>query len=66
MESQTLGILWCYACNKSTAHEVGFRSDPEFIGKLLVCRDWGDTIREPLGVLCEGLGVDLVSQGGNC
>ena len=54
MESQTLGILWCYTCDKSTAHELRYRSDPEFIGKLLVCGDCGETVMEPLvGRGCE-------------
>jgi hypothetical protein len=41
-------FLWCYSCERSTAHEVRYRSDPEFIGSLLVCRDCGESVKEPL------------------
>ena len=46
---QTGNVLWCYGCGRSTEHELRYRSDPDFTGKLLVCQTCGETVKEPLG-----------------
>ncbi len=44
-----LARIWCYTCDGSTAHEVRYRSELDFVGKILVCRECGERIKEPLG-----------------
>ena len=44
--------LFCKTCDNVTAHETRYRSDNEFIGKLLVCGHCGEQILEPLKTGC--------------
>ncbi len=49
LQRQESNVLWCYTCDRPTAHEIRYRSDPKFTGKLLVCRECGETIKQLLG-----------------
>ena len=40
---------WCYACDSNTGHEVRYMSEHDFIGKILVCKDCGEKIKQPIG-----------------
>jgi len=40
--------LWCYCCDRPTSHEARYMSELSFTGKLLVCNECGETIREPI------------------
>ena len=40
---------WCYSCDTNTSHEIRYMSEHEFIGKILVCRDCGEKIKQPIG-----------------
>lgn len=42
-------FLSCYGCDRLAGHEVRYRSDAEFTGKLLVCQDCCETVKQPLG-----------------
>jgi rubrerythrin len=44
--------LFCRTCNVDRVHETRYRSDDEFIGKILVCEHCGETIFEPLRMGC--------------
>jgi len=44
--------LFCRTCSTSTTHETMYRSDNEFIGKILVCEHCGETVFEPLRTGC--------------
>ncbi len=46
---EPLDSLFCYSCDKPTGHETRYMSELSFTGKLLVCKDCGETIREPFG-----------------
>ncbi len=32
-----------------TYHEIRYRSDDQFIGRILICQDCGDEILQPIG-----------------
>ncbi len=32
-----------------TYHEIRYRSDDRFIGRILICQDCGDEILQPIG-----------------
>ena len=40
--------FWCSTCNRATTHEVRYMSEFTFTGKLLVCAECGETVKEPL------------------
>jgi len=42
-------IIWCGICEKQTPHDIRHIFASNFIGKLLVCRNCGETVRRPLG-----------------
>jgi len=48
MQSMDLKIF-CPRCREPTYREVRYRSDPQFIGRVLVCEHCGERILEPLG-----------------
>ena len=54
MQSMDLKIF-CPRCREPTYREVRYRSDPQFIGRVLVCEHCGERILEPLasGRECE-------------
>ncbi len=41
--------LFCYTCDRTTNHEVRYRSNLGIIEKLLVCRMCSETVKEPVG-----------------
>lgn len=47
--AQALDTLFCYSCDRLTNHETRYMSGPSFIGKLLVSRECGEIIKEPVG-----------------
>jgi len=52
MERGLEPVLFCLTCDTSTTHETRYRSDNEFIGKILVCEHCGETVFEPLRTVC--------------
>jgi len=40
---------FCQPCQKPTPHQIRYRSDPDFIGRVLVCQNCGQRVLEPLG-----------------
>jgi len=40
---------FCQTCRELTYREVRYRSDFQFVGRLLVCQNCGETILEPVG-----------------
>jgi len=40
---------YCQPCQKPTNHQIQYRSDPDFVGRVLVCENCGPRIPEPLG-----------------
>jgi len=40
---------WCYSCDTNTSHEIRYMSEHEFIGKILVCKNCGEKIKQPIG-----------------
>ncbi len=42
-------VVWCDTCDRPTPREVRYRSDQVFVGKLLVCTECGEMIKQPLG-----------------
>src|SRR3989442_1558633 len=47
--------VFCQTCRELTYREVRYRSDFQFVGRLLVCQNCGETILEPVGTgtVCE-------------
>ncbi len=47
--------VFCQTCREPTYREVRYRSDYQFVGQLLVCRNRGETILEPVetGTACQ-------------
>ncbi len=41
--------VFCQTCRELTYREVRYRSDFQFVGRLLVCQNCGKTILEPVG-----------------
>jgi hypothetical protein len=41
--------VFCRICKELTYREVRYRSDFQFVGRLLVCQNCGETILEPVG-----------------
>ena len=41
--------VYCVQCTEPTYHEIRYRSDFQFIGRILVCCSCGWEILEPLG-----------------
>src|SRR5216684_684731 len=41
--------VFCRTCQETTYREVRYRSDFQFVGRLLVCQSCGETILEPVG-----------------
>gem|GEM_PF-6259861 len=41
--------VFCRICKEPTYREVRYRSDFQFVGRLLVCQSCGETILEPVG-----------------
>jgi len=41
--------VFCQRCRELTYHEVRYRSDNAFVGRVLVCQDCGERILQPLG-----------------
>ena len=41
--------IFCQRCQEPTYHEIRYRSDNTFIGRVLVCQDCGEKILQPLG-----------------
>ncbi len=41
--------IFCKTCLELTYREVRYRSDFQFVGRLLVCQNCGKTILEPVG-----------------
>jgi len=41
--------VFCQTCREITYREVRYRSDFQFVGRLLVCQNRGETILEPVG-----------------
>src|SRR5438445_11525357 len=61
--------LFCRTCSTNTTHETMYRSDDEFIGKILVCEHCGETVFEPLRTGCadcsmKAILVSLTSRRG--
>ncbi len=53
---QTLDYrIFCQGCKQPTYHEVRYRSDNQFIGRVLVCENCGERIFEPIAIgrMCE-------------
>src|SRR5439155_6038567 len=48
MQSPRLPVF-CQTCRELTYREVRYRSDFQFVGRLLVCQNCGETILEPVG-----------------
>ena len=47
---QTLDYrTFCQRCQEPTYHEIRYRSDNTFVGKVLVCQDCGEKILQLLG-----------------
>ena len=61
MQSMDLKIF-CPRCREPTYREVRYRSDPQFIGRVLVCEHCGERILEPLG---PGGSARTVDEPGN-
>src|SRR5881396_4236927 len=40
---------YCQPCQKPTNHQIRYRSDPDFVGRVLVCENCEQGILEPLG-----------------
>jgi len=40
---------FCQPCQKPTQHQIRYRSDPDFIGRVLMCENCGQRKLEPLG-----------------
>ncbi len=40
---------FCQPCQKPTPHQIRYQSDPDFIGRVLVRENCGQTKLEPLG-----------------
>src|SRR5712692_9258642 len=47
--AQTLEPVWCHSCDRPTSHQTRYISELSFTGRLLVCSECGETIREPIG-----------------
>ncbi len=56
MQPQESDTVWCYSCGKLTDHEVTYRSDSEFTGKLLKCKRCGEKAKRALGGLLKWSG----------
>jgi len=41
--------VYCQPCQKPTPHQIRYRSDPDFIGRVLTCENCGQGKLEPLG-----------------
>jgi len=41
--------VFCRTCQEPTYREIRYRSDFQFVGRLLVCQNCGETILEPVG-----------------
>jgi len=41
--------VFCQTCRELTYREIRYRSDFQFVGRLLVCQNCGETIFEPVG-----------------
>ncbi len=52
MERGLEPVLFCKTCSTPTTHETMYRSDNEFIGKILVCEHCGQTVFEPVRIGC--------------
>ena len=46
---------YCQPCQKPTNHQIQYRSDPDCVGRVLVCEDCGQRKLEPLrpGTCCQ-------------
>src|SRR5438132_13114412 len=40
---------FCQPCQKPTNHQIRYRSDPDFVGRVLTCENCGQRKLEPLG-----------------
>src|SRR5437660_4465717 len=40
---------FCQPCQKPTPHQIRYRSDPDFVGRVLTCESCGQRKLEPLG-----------------
>jgi hypothetical protein len=45
-------VMFCRTCSIPRPLETRYRSDNEFIGKILVCEHCGETVFEPLRTGC--------------
>ncbi len=41
--------VFCQTCREPTYREIRYRSDYQFVGRLLVCQNCGEAILEPVG-----------------
>ncbi len=48
MLSQNEERVWCYSCDCATSHEVRYMSELDLVDKILVCRECGERIKEPV------------------
>jgi RNase P subunit RPR2 len=48
---QTLDYrTFCEDCRELTYHEIRYKSEPEFVGRVLVCPNCGQQIFQPIGL----------------
>src|SRR5207249_4917058 len=40
---------FCQPCQRPTNHQIRYRSDPDFVGRVLTCENYGQRVLEPLG-----------------
>src|SRR5881397_467306 len=45
--------VWCYSCDAVTGHELRYMAQPDFTGKLLICKRCGETVKKPVVAGCE-------------